>query len=118
MKKSIMAATLASVFLFSAAAFAATVIFSVTAPPYSEVSASASASGVSSLYLTIEPSNEFVRPTSVVTVYEDEDVIWAGKAVAVSDLQIATYWADYTHDYTVEIEETDGIWITATLSFD
>lgn len=104
--------------LLAGAAFALTLIVSVTAAPYTEVAGSGVADGPTHLYLSILPSAEIHKPTTIVTVYEGHQAIWTGPAVAVKELKIKSYTADAFRRYTVEIRETDGITVTAQLFYD
>ncbi len=118
MKKSAFLGSMATILLFSASVFASSVFLTVAAAPHSEAGMSAEIDGVTNLYLNILPSAELHKPSTIVTVYEDDSVIWSGRAIAINGLKIAKYNADYVHNYTLEIQETDGIWVVAQLLAD
>jgi hypothetical protein len=107
-----------SILLIAGVAYAATVFLTVTAPPFTEVAGSAAVDGPTHIYLSILPSAEIHHPTTRVTVYEGNAVIWSGHAFAIHKKLIKTYTADAYRRYTLEIAETDGITVTAKLLYD
>lgn len=117
MKKGIVYTTLAVFLLLTAVAVAQILFLTVTAGPHSEAGGGATISGNTTLYLSVSPSAELPSYQSRIKVYDNGTLIYDQYAYPMGPTIIATYTYDARHNYTLVVEEQDGITITAKLYY-